>query len=229
MNARLQRSSIVSISKRVLSVWAAGLVVSLVVAWSCTLWVPTTKSLPSKPHWPRSPPTGWPPTITLYANRVGFGLAIERAIAEVWRGSEALYFVQMDSLTAGWPAPCVSLVALSSSKEGNKQLSSFWEEGIPIPKWAGRPRQFQQNNVRLPVIVIGWGLLVDSAVFAAPIGAIILGVAALKRRRRARLNCCANCGYDLGGICGLCPECGGDPGQLSDTVRPNRSGRVPFS
>jgi hypothetical protein len=66
------------------------------------------------------------------------------------------------------------------------------------------------NRIRVPWLPIWTGLVLDVGAAAALWCTLAWAAAGWRRRRRTRRGRCPTCGYDLTGIDGVCPECGGE-------------------
>lgn len=84
--------------------------------------------------------------------------------------------------------------------------------------WAWKPRWHSEGNHRFYVVIPLW---LPALVFAVP--AAWMWRVDVKRRRAARVGCCATCGYSLLGLGegAACPECGvPHSGQTGDAPEP---------
>lgn len=72
-----------------------------------------------------------------------------------------------------------------------------------------------QRDRRLPVVPIWMGFVGNSVVYGAALGAVLVGVPALRRSARRARGRCEHCSYPVGGS-PVCTECGrpvGGPGE----------------
>lgn len=67
------------------------------------------------------------------------------------------------------------------------------------------------GTILLPYLPYWPGLIADTLVFALLFVGLHQLVAWGRRKRRRERGHCPTCGYDLTGIDGVCPECGGQP------------------
>ncbi len=90
--------------------------------------------------------------------------------------------------------------------------------GVPFRSLAAsRPDQdrFEQDPayraawVDRPTTPLWPGMIGNTALYAVVGWSLVVGLPAAKRGRRRRPGLCQSCGYDLVGLNGPCPECGG--------------------
>ncbi len=104
----------------------------------------------------------------------------------------------------GWPLRCMTARMERWTEEISPQnfaMKIVWRGAwrIELPK--------KDLPAALPLRPIWGGLLVDSMLFGALIGSP-WWVASVVRRRRRKKGLCVWCGYDVKGLRGKCPECG---------------------
>jgi hypothetical protein len=110
---------------------------------------------------------------------------------------------------AGWPAKALRS-RISYSAQATRRRSAAtgrfisWQEGMVAP-W------FAVLHPYVPVQPIWPGFAVDAALFGSAWWAIFSNAALVlvtRRRLRWSRGRCGECGYDLSGAAGMCPECG---------------------
>lgn len=108
----------------------------------------------------------------------------------------------VNSFGYGWPVPCAAAREVGSSFP--RLLEGWWQ----IHRL---PSGFVHR--RVPVRLLGGGVVVNTLTLAAPVFIAMVGagwVVQLSRRKRGQ---CEQCGYERGGIRGVCPECGSEPSR----------------
>lgn len=112
---------------------------------------------------------------------------------------------------AGWPFTCVAAYRYRMVYGWSNKVPEppYWVGAVTPPKFL-HPKSGAWNLPRvIPVRPVWSGLVLNSLVWAVPLGLVLSGARRLRRRRRDRLGCCRECGYSLTGIGGaVCPECG---------------------
>ncbi len=104
----------------------------------------------------------------------------------------------------GWPLPALTCSIHWVHQIRNADIIYAVKGGVQLP----RDKDFHPRALPLtpvwPGFVVDW--LVWSTVWFAP----LIGIAALRRRRRRRKGLCVHCGYSLTGLPegAVCPECG---------------------
>lgn len=193
-----------------------GLLISLATAWACLRWVPNaSRQLPFRltlkskdPLVSRTARHGSFDKFGVFPAG-GYGwdsqmvLASDSKKSHLSRGNKQRqnYFV---FVRAGWPWRCLEGEARTLKGETSLHGAVAISSG-PLAKSAGG------GQVVYPLRPIWAGLLADSALFAAAIGAVWFGVVLIRRRRRSEYGRCGHCGYDLRGQPAgsrRCPECG---------------------
>ena len=111
-------------------------------------------------------------------------------------------FAGLHTFGYGWPARCARMVVLGGSGVlYTIVLEPFWHWSI-----AGKP-------LSLPAHPVWWGVLINTAVYAAILAGLLTVPRAIRTRFRLRRGLCPGCGYDLAGnTSGICPECGAPAG-----------------
>jgi hypothetical protein len=107
--------------------------------------------------------------------------------------------------TCGWPFR--SAVARTFMRDPQ---SEHFSTGIMVPttNWPPWLKRGVPPLTVLPVQPIWRGLLANTVLYAAVIGALTLGPSHLRRRRRRARGLCIRCGYQLAPAVPRCPECG---------------------
>ena len=127
---------------------------------------------------------------------------------------------------SGWPARCLqwfivrrTLNGAPTETRGPTWLRQSWLE-VPwmnaspgvLPGGVSFPDPSLERG--LPIAPIWTGFLFNTLFYAALLYAAILALplslVPLRRRLRARRGRCPKCNYDLAGLTGPCPECGGE-------------------
>jgi hypothetical protein len=186
----------------------AGATMTVLVAWACAMWSPEPVTpLSPRPEqaipwsrWGRTVPAHWPATpnmIWVPARSLGR--------MDVVRAARADRFYYLSIKRAGWP-----LTALESRFQGENgegrgsdvEIGAKWMKGIRVPETVAPGVKF------LPVVPRWFGLVFDTAFYAAVCWAVWAAPGAVRGRMRTQRGQCARCGYDVRGISGACPECG---------------------
>jgi hypothetical protein len=100
----------------------------------------------------------------------------------------------------GWPARCMLYTAAWHHTSGRSRMAT---EGA----WGVRLGTAPFQIAELPLMCLPAGFVINTAVWGAAAGALVLGAPALLRWRRRRRGLCPACGYAVGAL-GRCPECG---------------------
>ncbi|MBL8764174.1 MAG: hypothetical protein JNM07_07885 [Phycisphaerae bacterium] len=205
------------------SLLVVGLLLNVLVAWSCFLTqpVPLTRSVapesaPRLHDWPVPVPDGWPAQAELAesAQRRGVGISSYVALPGVdgpdTRLNSDRVLVGIDVVRAGWPwlalekeswAPTIE--RYRPPKEWN--VTGLWRGGLRVPSWVPRRPGIEKHS--LPVRP-SWAGFAGGAAFYAAVLALLLAVPlAFRALRRRHRGLCVRCGYDLRGLT-TCPECG---------------------
>ena len=104
----------------------------------------------------------------------------------------------------GWPLPALRC-EWKGSRAPRPQPPSV-SGGIPL---AAVNTADPRDGLRaLPYRPIPLGLAADSLLFALVWSGILVAPRAIRRAIRRRHGQCLECGYDLSGVSGKCPECG---------------------
>ena len=151
--------------------------------------------------WARFAPKGSgsePTSVEVYQN------AGARVANMYWSASPTAYPGDLQSVSAGWPAPCMSGYRTLPIGGGPVEREhAIWIFRFPISRSSG-----------LAVTDPVWaGFLIDTIVLGAPAAVVIWLQGKLHRvrqARRTRSNRCAQCGYPTDSLA-TCPECGTPP------------------
>ena len=187
----------------------AGAATSAIVAWGCALVSPATRvanghRLPLPPQeTSRLYAAGWqrgdPQSIVSFNWSLGFGSA-RCTIWENWPATSRAWVLEEVSIRqrAGWPLHCLVGNAWRPHRQGGPATAWHGDGGFPL---AGVPPRV------LPWRPLWPGLLLDSVLYGAALGVLILVPRELIRLRRWRRHRCPTCGYPVGSSL-RCPECG---------------------
>ncbi len=116
--------------------------------------------------------------------------------------------------TYGWPMRCLGhyWVGLQGESKAEKQAEFArqraevgWRLAPLFPSWL--PFADRSGYRLIPTFVEPLGLVIDTAFWAAVVGAGATVVPFVRREHRRRRGHCGRCGYDVRGL-GTCPECG---------------------
>jgi len=202
-----KRTRLISIGSIV--AWlAAGVVVTVAVAWGCALWSPLSEArgLRYEPggSWRFSVPDPWIQIPIPRSEQRGHGLEITHQFSFNREGA----WVNQAVWSAGWPAP--SLVGWANVDE--PEFS-----GKPTPGWSKTEwnaaiklddRTIVGDGFRaLPLKPMPFGFIVDTLFWGAIVAGATILVRAFRRRRRIARGRCPNCNHKLAGAA-RCPECG---------------------
>lgn len=221
------KRSPIKIGLVLLGYFAAGAVVSVVVAWGIAVWVPLplqTKFAPSEriPDSLHMVPADWPSLITV-RRRVYFGVTETRASFDLERvrSADARWFIRHEE--HGWPLRSMEwwvMIRMPHKVPGQTP----WQNGIAIPSWVPRfksPNTEYSRSIGLHPDMPGFAI---NAVFY---GAILWVTAACVQRFRSsvrrRGGLCPKCAYPMG-ISGKCTECGHDLPRRVVSVRGDGAG-----
>jgi len=199
----------------------AGVLLTVVVAWGCAMWLPITYRPPV--FGPQAVPAesvGFDGQRGIWDEERGFGWAQLELVG--WGGGEDITWIRYSSRSvhrlAGWPAPALwsrTKLEVGAAKpmsdvahRWNLPRDEIFHRGLntdDLPEWLGA-----QKQRRLPLVPMWSGILVNTVFY----GAIVLGLITLPRfirlRKRWVRGLCLKCGYNLQGhqAGARCPECG---------------------
>lgn len=104
----------------------------------------------------------------------------------------------------GWPFPALRTVVVPAGFAS----SPAPRPALPAPGILTDLGMFARSSGAIPIDPILLGLLYNTLIYAAAL-VIPLSFFPVRRWRRRRRGRCVRCNYDLRGIDGACPECGG--------------------
>lgn len=174
-----------------------GAVTSIAVAWGIALWNPRigsgSRGAPEQ-GWYGQVPSDWPVKVTAQT-RVGLGYA-DRIVVEMSFGNNGNKTYAQHVRQFGWPM-------LSCEYE-----MRTWPtvQGPAAAEWRGSIA-FRGGSVVLPCRPRTTGLGVNTVVWAAACGGLMLSWDWFRKRKLRRAGTCPMCGYDWMGLA-ECPECG---------------------
>jgi len=109
----------------------------------------------------------------------------------------------------GWPLRCAEWAYVLSPNKAHGARGAVVIESPPLVL---NPGQWHFGGVParvLPYRPMVWGLLGNTLIYGACVVFVVRFPPAVRRWRRRRTGCCAQCGYSMEGLSGRgCPECG---------------------
>jgi hypothetical protein len=118
---------------------------------------------------------------------------------------------QLEERAEGWPFRCV---------RGERHTLRVRAPDAPFG-WRALTTRLGYvelpNDIWIPWRPIWGGLVLDLLVLAAPIALLQWAVGRRVASHRQRRGRCVECGYDLSGVPGSCPECGAENVRSTDT------------
>lgn len=199
-----------------------GAVINVLVAYSALLFDAkhgVSREYEATP-WPISVPSDWP-TLAGHSIRYDFTLVSTRIYYENTREQARAEILRWPSISCricehmmGWP--CLAVVnyeGFGPNDPGPNMRGPFlrdlelsvWYAGLPLSgnPWASR---LTARN-RMPIKPLWPGFAINTLFYGTLVSGAMTGIAALKRRRRAKRGLCIQCAYPLTRG-DLCPECG---------------------
>jgi len=217
--------------KRIAVCVVVGVVVNVLVAWGCALWINARKHLSfrtgsthaSELHWPAAVPDDWPERCTALGVDVGFGVRASNGVATT---SDSFGYWSCSLRETGWPMYSLRAVQwVTNQVEGTARYSDLryvessgfnglWRAGLAVPiqfTWmAGTvPTLPKGSLIRVPLpIQPRWrGFAVNTIAYSALTWGVLFAPGVVRRWRRRGRGACVGCGYELAGLV-RCPECG---------------------
>lgn len=164
-------------------------------------------------EWPMVVPAHWPaiPTDSYTRHQPG-SPAVHASHRALQDSATSDYSVTVTQ--SGWPL--LSLMRWSTfARHTNNSADEIEfidsrQFTIPWPDaWWGNDVLIFPGSMRLPVVPIWSGFIVNTLIYAAPIALLWMVPRAVRRFLRRQRGTCTACGYDLAGLPAgsICPEC----------------------
>lgn len=193
----------------------AGLVLNVLVAWTCEVTpvpVPLNRRPILDPKWP----TGVPDTMGLAPGSAfgwsDFGRRCSAYSTSLYADGQYLGYAGVEVCEVGWPLRSLARHRWFNNVGGPLDLPGGslhrerWALALPA---ALTPRGMARGSGRLSLRPLWPGFVVNTLVFATAMWAPTGGLAGLRRGHRRRRGRCAHCAYDLrDSPNAACPECG---------------------
>ena len=208
--------------RRIATSLTLGAIMTVLVAWSPPIELiaitpiarqgPGVKVQHGTP-WPTEPPKGWP-------------LAPQHVMRETPRRGSAVSFRAFDppmvesnsiidgtrlfvlrSERSGWPLRALVRYrahALAMLIAGNENLGLYRQGWLLPPSWRSATLA---TDAPLPLMPVWSGFIINTLFYGALVFGAMVGIPAIKRRRRFKRGLCIQCAYPRTGG-NLCPECG---------------------
>jgi hypothetical protein len=187
---------------------AAGVVMTVGVAWGAAIWLPidsTPRQVAVDVRWPPAVRDGggvWPGQADAYLRSRRLARTYERWTAE----SDTTHF-ELGRFSSGWPMRALaSHDFITRSRTSGVSGSHF--DGLLTPRWA---RSLLPAYIpgKIPVRVRWLGFVFNTVLCGAIFLLLWTAPGFARSRIRASRGRCQRCGYDLSGSAGKpCPECG---------------------
>ncbi|MCC6678090.1 MAG: hypothetical protein IT436_13195 [Phycisphaerales bacterium] len=201
-----------------------GLAMNVLVAWTLAVWrsaggplIETAIDAGPDSVAFHKPDLGWSsvdpllvgrPLLRLTAHREGVCVVAESA-GTTFDEALAAPPIRYVECRFGWPAPSLGWHQV---EQAGVVVKRSWS--ISLPGLGPITRPLLAGPRRLPLEPVWHGLLFNTAVYAAVLGALEVGlssIGAAQRRSRRERGYCPVCAYDLhGDFRSGCPECGWD-------------------
>ena len=216
---------------RLLIWFGAGLILSILIAWSFAAWSPiTSQQMPLVTTAPRevSKDLGaaddGPTDSLMHVELTGRGVHGEIVFRIPW-WADSNTQLEHSSIVAGWPLRCLEGEVYGIAARANDGLWGWPHEykdlagesltaidAAPLPTQLG-PLRFEPDRI-LPLRPIWTGLALNACLYALAAWCLLCGPIAARRALREARGRCVSCGYDMReGASRVCPECGKPDGE----------------
>lgn len=196
---------------------AAGFVLTVLVAWlsgvvpDYSLGQASFTAAEMKGDWPLKPPSDWPrPDYWTYG--IGFCTSLEQAssnldqLVATRRQDPGVVVHSMVVNTYGFPFRALRTRRLSV--QAGRRITALdvgWFKTGRVVRGRLNPDGFATRRIAFEPV---WhGFVLDWLFYSGVVLGLWAGLAAWRRRRRARAGRCVACAYPTDGL-GTCPECG---------------------
>jgi hypothetical protein len=188
----------------------AGFIMSVTIALASLWWTPEPPRRMTQvgsARWLTAPPDWWPTSYQSLIEGRSALLFLRIEQQRVFRRAESdppIGDYNLERFESGWPMRCLRVTGFNSMTPNQRLVTDAWiAHDIPFQS------HYRLTSGLIPSQLAPIGIIVDSALFAGFLAALVLGPRALRTWSRQRHGRCIRCGYDRRGLSAssTCPEC----------------------